>query len=168
MNTLLCPPPDSWLSFAGSAETVLGPSRGHVPDLCAYRIAYAHLSPHTLWLFGAVTGLPAGAESNGARRDTIKFNLALDISVHKLVQISGQPELDPELDDSMHGFELATPVAVSVRQTEELVWPDAAHRALHLVAISPHFNFELFARSVHAFGGKHAEKRFLQALHIRN
>jgi hypothetical protein len=168
MNTHLRPPPDSWLSLVGSAETVLGPSRGHVPDLGEYRIACAHLSPHSLWLFGAVTGLPSEAESSGSRGEIVKFNLALDIAVHKLVRISGQPELDPEHDDSMHSFELAKPVAVSVRQTEELAWPDAKHRVLHLVATSPHFSFELLAQFVHAFGGKHAKNRFVQALPIRD
>jgi hypothetical protein len=168
MNAHLRPPPDSWLSLAGSAETVLGPARGHVPDIGAYRIACVHLSPHSLWLFGAVTDLPPEAESNGSRGQIVKFNLALDIAVHKLVRISGRPELDPEHDDSMHSFELAKPVAVSVRQTEQLVWPDAKHRVLHLVATSPHFRFEVFAQFLHAFGGKHAKTRYVQALHVRS
>jgi hypothetical protein len=168
MNAHLLPPPGSWLSILGAAETVLGPSSGHTPDIGAYRIAYAHLSPHSLWLFGAVTGLPPGAESNGARGDISKFNLALDITVHKLVRVAGQPELDPEHDDSNHSFQLAKPVAVSVRETEELVWPDSLHRVLHLVGTSAHFNFEVFAQFVHAFGGKHAKRRFVQALPIRD
>lgn len=147
---------------------MLGPSRGHVPDIGAYRIAYLHLSPNSLWLFGAVTNLPPEAESSGSRGEIVKFNLALEIAIHKLVRISGQPELDPEYDDSMHGFQLAKSVSVSVRQTEELVWPDAGHRVLHLVANSPHFSFEVFAQFVHAFGGKHAKIRYVQALHVGN
>jgi hypothetical protein len=168
MTTHFRAPPDSWLSLAGSAETVLGPSRGHVPDLGTYRIAYCNLSPNSVWLFGSVTNLPPEAESNGSRAGIVKFNLALQIVVHRLVRISGQPELDPEYDDSMHGFELAKSVAVSLRQTDELVWPEAEHRVLHLVATSPHFSFEVYAQFVHAFGGKHAKKRYLEALHVGN
>jgi hypothetical protein len=168
MNTRLQPPPGSWLTYVGSAETVLGPSHGHTPDLGAYRVACAYLSPSSLWLFGAVTGLPPDAEINGACGEMVKFNLALDISVSKLIQISGQPELDPEHDDSMHGFELARPIALSIRETDELVWPTAKHRVLHLSAVSAHFSFELFAMSVHAYGGKHAKRRFVQVLHRRD
>jgi hypothetical protein len=168
MSTPLQPALDSWLALVGSVETVLGPSHGHTPDLGAYRIAYAHLTPSSMWLFGSIIGLPHEAEINGSRGGVSKFNLALDISVRRLISISGQPEFDPEHDDSMHGFELARPIALSVRQTDELVWPDAKHRVLHLVAESSHFSFELLAMFVHAYGGKHAKRRFLQALHVRD
>lgn len=143
MNAHLQPSSDSWLALVGSAQTVLGPSRGHTPDLRAYRVAYAHLSPSALWLFGAVTNVPPPAENNDYRGALAKFNLALQITVRQFVRISGQPGLDPEHDDSMHSFELGKPAAVKIRQTDELVWPQAQHRVLHLVGESPHFGFEL-------------------------
>jgi hypothetical protein len=164
MNETLRPPRRSWLTLVGSAESVLGPSRGHTPNLSEYRIENAFLSSRSLWLFGSVTGLPREAESNGIRGELSKFHIALDISIHKLLSLSGTPELDSELDDSMHGFSLARPVALSISVTEELVWPDGDHRILRLVAKSAHFTFDLTAQSVTAYGGKHARKRFSQML----
>jgi len=168
MNTHSTPAPGSWLACTSSPATVLGPSRGHTPDLGAYRIAYAHLTPFTLWLFGALLGLPPEAEINGTRGELSKFNLALQLSIKSLVNFSGKPELDPEHDDSMHGFQLAKPVNLSILQTNELVWPDAEHRVLHVQAHSPHFSFELFAMFVRGYGGKHAKRQFTQALHVPN
>ena len=104
---------------------------------------------------------------NGSRIGVSKFNLALEISVRKLVQLEGQPELDAAHDDSMHNFQLAKPVTTCINRTDELVWPDAEHRVLHVLGRSSHLSFELFANFVHAFGGKHAKKRFEGGIHIR-
>ena len=51
MNTRVANSADSWLALVGSATAVLGPSRGHIPDLGAFRIAYMHLTPAHLWLY---------------------------------------------------------------------------------------------------------------------
>jgi len=168
MNTSLAPPADSWLSLVETSETVLGPSRGNVPDICGFRIAYVHLSPSSLSLFGSVTGMPPEAESNGERAGVRKFNLALEISVRKLVHLSGQPELDPEHDDSMHSFELARPVALRIEKTTELVYPDAQFQLLRIDGVSTHLSFEVLAEFVHAYGGKHAKKRFAGGLYTRD
>ncbi len=121
MNTTPALPTESWLSLIGSPVTVLGPSRGHVPDLSKYRIAQIYLSDQSLWLYGAVTGLPDEAECNGELNGITKFNLAIELSLRELVSFSGYPELDGEYDDSMHGFELALPVDMCIAKTEELV-----------------------------------------------
>lgn len=155
----------SWLDLVGSAETVLGPSRGHVPDIAQYRIANIYTSPASLWLFGAVTGMSAEAESNGSKDGINKFNLALQISVRQLQHLSGNPQLDPR-GDPMHGFELALPVHVSLHKTDELVYPDREFVVLELLGKSMHLNFSVRAESVHAFGGKHARKRFTESLHV--
>lgn len=168
MNTRVANSADSWLALVGSANAVLGPSRGHIPDLGAFRIAYMHLTPAQLWLYGAVTGIPSGIGHGNASASAEKFNLALDVSLKRLIKISGQPELDSELDDSMHGLQLAKPVAVNIRQVDELVLPDEQHRVLHITGESSHFGFELFANFVSAYGGKHAKTRFLQSLSVRD
>lgn len=168
MNMHVANSADSWLALVGSATGVLGPSKGHIPDLGAFRIAYMHLTPAHLWLCGAVTGLPSGIGYGNASSSAEKFNLSLDVSLNRLIRISGQPELDPEFDDSMHGFQLAKPVAVNIRQVDELVWPDAQHRVLHITGESSHFSFEIFANFIGAFGGKHAKTRFLQSLSVRD
>ena len=168
MNISLTPSADSWLSLVGSSETVLGPSRGHTPDISGFRIANVHLSPASLSLFGAVTGMPEEAESNGERAGVRKFNLAFRIAVRKLVHLSGQPELDPEHDDSMHSFQLARQVALRIEETEQLVYPDAEFRLLRVEGASRHLSFEVLAEFVHAYGGKHAKKRFVGDLHVRD
>lgn len=114
MNRPPAPSADSWLRLLGSSATVLGPSRGHTPDLGRFRIAYVHLAPYRLKLFGAVTDMPPDAEVSGERAGVRKFNLVLEISVRRLVHLSGQPVLDDAHDDSMHGFQLARPVATRI------------------------------------------------------
>jgi hypothetical protein len=156
----------SWLQLLGSPQEVLGPSRGHVPDLAAYRVAYVYCSPSSLWLFGSVTGMPAESESNGERNGVRKFNLALDVSPREIVELSGSPMLDAAHDDSTHSFELALPVVVTIEPTAELVWPDAEHKVLALHGTSSHLNFRVRAMFVRAYGGKHARKRFVDALHV--
>lgn len=156
----------SWLELVGAHETVLGPSRGHVPDIGAYRIAHLHLSPHALSLFGSVTGMPNEAESNGERPGIRKFNLALSIQVRTLLSITGQPEPDPKHDDSVHGFELSRPVAVTIAQTQELVFPDSKSKLLRVCGVSDHLRFDVLAQYVWAYGGKHAKKRFTGELYV--
>lgn len=159
--------PDSWLDLVGSAATVLGPSRGHVPDIAQYRISRMHLSPASLWLFGAVTDMPAEAESNGSKDGISKFNLALQVAVRHIQHINGTPQLDPR-DDSMHNFELALPVHVSLHKTDERVYPDRELVVLEFLGKSPHLNFSVRAEFVHAYGGKHARQRFVESMHLRH
>jgi hypothetical protein len=156
----------SWLQLLGSPQEVLGPSKGHVPDLAAYRIAYVYCAPHSLWLFGSVTGMPAESESNGERNGLRKFNLALDVSPREIVELSGSPMLDAAHDDSMHSFELALPVVVTIEPTAELVYPDSEFKVLVLQGSSSHLSFRVRATFVRAHGGKHARKRFVDALHV--
>lgn len=166
MNTPAQSEAVSWLTHVGSAATVLGPSRGHVPNLCEYRIACVHLAPWSMWLFGAVTGMPPEVESSGEKNGMSKFNLALQVSVRQVLSFSGMPQLDSG-DDSNHGFQLAKPVAVRIRETDEPVWPDSVHRILELSAESLHLNFEVRAEFIHGYGGKHALKRFEGGLNVR-
>jgi hypothetical protein len=164
MNTTPVTATMSWIQLIGSPQTVLGPSRGHVPDLTEYRISNLHFSPHALWIYGAVTGLPIDAECNGENRGLRTFNLALDVSVREVRALSGQPQLDPDYDDTNHGFQAAMPVAVSIAKTDELVYPDGNFRVLQVVAASTHLRFDLRANFITAYGGKHAHKRYADAL----
>ena len=167
MNETFPQTAESWLALVGSPATVLGPSRGHTPDINRYRIASINLSPQSLWLYGAVTDMPEASECNGERSGITKFNLALQISLRELLSFSGQPLLEPELDDSNHGFELALPVAVSIERTTELVWSHADHRVFEVVASSEHLRFHAKAEFIFAHGGKHAPKRYSEACRVR-
>jgi hypothetical protein len=169
MNTpFLAAVADSWLTYTGTPESVLGPSHGWVPPLGEYRIASLHLRSHALWLFGAVVGLPGAASANGERNGVRKFNLALHVSLNRLVNMQGAPELDGSLDDSMHSFEMASPVSVSIERTEEPLHPGSTHRILLVRGQAKHLNFIAYASSVDAFGGKHAAKRFAEAFYLRD
>lgn len=159
---------DSWLVHVGAPEAVLGPSRGWVPSLSEYRIAALHLRAHALWLFGSVLGLPPGPPADGERNGVRKFSLALCVSLRRLVSMSGAPALDGRLDDSMHSFEVALPVSVSVAQTEEPLHAGSPHLVLAVCGESEHFSFLVHASSVDAFGGKHAAKRFAEAFYLRD
>ncbi len=109
--------------------------------------------------------MPPDAEVSGEKDGVVKFNLALQVHVRALRQLSGNIELD-QLDDSMHGFELALPVQVTLRATDELTYPWASNFVLELRGKSKHLNFDIAAESVFAYGGKHARKRFLDACRL--
>jgi hypothetical protein len=159
---------DSWLHLVGSSDTVLGPSRGHTPDISAFRIAYVYFSLKNIWLYGSVIGLPDEAESNGARGDITKFNLALNISVSQLIALEGLPELDAEYDDSMHNFQLARPVLLKIEETNMPLYPGAKNKVLRVTGHSEHLNFEMLAEYIDAYGGKHAKGRFEDSFHVGN
>ena len=166
MDTHLPSEAESWLDLVGSREAVLGPSRGHVPDLSSFRIARLYVSPDSMWMFGCVTGMPPEAESNGELNGLRKFNLALQVSLQQVLSLSGRPELDSQHDDCMHGFELALPVRVTAQRTSSGSSSSSPNGELELIGISQHLNFRVHAWFVHAFGGKHARKRFTEAFHV--
>ena len=169
MTSSLRAPVSSWSALpAGLPQTVSGPSKGFAPDLDSYRVACLHLSPQTLWLFGAIADMPAETECNGERNGLRKFNLAMQFSVRQLVYLHGAPVLDPEHDDSMHGFQLALPVSVQITRTPEPIHQGSEHHVLSVVGTSAHLNIRILAEFVDAYGGKHAKKRFMEAMQVRD
>ena len=160
--------PEQWLNHTASPESVLGPSRGWVPPLCGYRISAFHARCASLWIFGAVTGLPDHVPASGERGGARKLDLALCISLERLNSMIGMPMLDPVLDDSMHSFELALPVSVTIARTSEPLHPGSPLHVLSLRGESEHFSFDAHASWIGAYGGKHAAKRFSEAFYIRS
>lgn len=156
--------PHSWVHLTSAPDAVLGPFLGHEPSLSNYRISAMHIAGPSLWLFGAVIDLPSPVNSSGERNGLRKFNLALHVSVERLISWSGMPALDPQHDDSMHGFELTLPVEVALLPTDQSI---GELRLLAVSGTSPHLSFEVSAFHVEAFGGKHAAKRFTDAFRVR-
>ncbi len=154
-----------WLDLVHSKAAVAGPWQNFQPSLDAYRIAHLQIRHGMCWLYGCLTNLPADIPCDNEKDGVRKYNLALQIAVDDLIELRGEPRLDPVLDDSNHMFEVALPVRLTISRLEEK--SDLPYKRLLLKGSSEHLNFEMIAASVGAFASKAASKRFLGAFYIR-
>jgi len=154
----------SWLNLIGSPQAVLGPCHGIAPSLEQFRISALLINGLGAHLFGSITNFPDNSNDTQTNGRTVKLSVYLSCGAISLERLHGAPSLDPELDDSMHGFEVALPVHVRIEQTAQRWVPDEERYLLRISGESSHFSFQMTAPHVDMSVGRRAAKGFEIAL----
>lgn len=154
--------PNSWVDYSIDRNAVLGPCRGNVPDLHAYRISRIFTTCVGFYLFGSVTDLPSTVPSQGnpdiaQEHGVYPVNLTLIFYLDQVTNMQGSP-VHSDIDDCNHGYELYKPVKVSIERIERD--PSTPLQLLRVTARSSHLGFELTADGLEARAGRDAMELF--------